>query len=137
MGLAEWTALLSKEALTLKVLLATRAVEALAMVVVVKGFDPAISSLNWEPTGKAFRGEQLIPISLTVRKTVLQKEWAVSKKFATIRAVEALGVEMLANRVQAIPLDLLAALITSWSKELFKAELAIEVTFLLNEAAVL
>jgi hypothetical protein len=40
--------------------------------------------------------------SLTVRKTVLQEEWVITKQFAAVSAVEAFGVEVLANRVQAI-----------------------------------
>lgn len=45
------------------------------------------------------------PTSLTVRKTVLQEEWVVTKQFAAVSAVEALRVEVLANRVQAILRD--------------------------------
>lgn len=44
-----------------------RAFEALAVVVVVEGLHPAITSLNWEATAHALGCEQIIP--------VCQKRW--------------------------------------------------------------
>jgi hypothetical protein len=38
------------------------AVEALAVVVVVEGFDPSVAGLDRETAGDAFRREQLVPI---------------------------------------------------------------------------
>lgn len=45
------------EALALEILFAHRAVKALAVIVVVEGFHPAIASLDWESACEAFRGE--------------------------------------------------------------------------------
>jgi len=56
-----------KEALTLEVLLAKRAVEALRVVVVVDRLHPAVSRLDRETTGDALCCEQFVPIFFTVR----------------------------------------------------------------------
>lgn len=57
MGLAERPAVLGIEALSLKVGLAHRALEALAVVVVVESFNPSVTCFNGEPTTHALRRE--------------------------------------------------------------------------------
>lgn len=74
MGLAEGLPTLGEEALALQVLVAFRAFEALAVVVVVEGLHPAVTSLNWEATAHALGCEQIIPVSLAVRQAILQVE---------------------------------------------------------------
>jgi hypothetical protein len=79
-GLAEGATLFGKEALSFQVLFARLkiiksgnnptkyyessycAVEALAVEVVAKCLDPAVTSFNWETASKTLGGEQLIPI---------------------------------------------------------------------------
>jgi len=67
MRLAERFSTLGEEALTLQVLVAFRAFETLAVVVIVKSLYPPISCLNWEATTNAFSSEKVIPICFTVR----------------------------------------------------------------------
>lgn len=38
----------------------------------------------------------------TIRKTVFQKEWAVTEQLATVCAIETLGMELFADGIQAI-----------------------------------
>lgn len=59
------------EALALEILLAHRAVETLAMIVIVQGFHPTVASLDWETTREAFRGKQFVPISFAVWQSFL------------------------------------------------------------------
>lgn len=134
---AERPSSLGEEALSLQVLLAHAAVEALAVVVVGQRFNPAVSRFDGESTSKAFCGEQLIPVVFAVGLAVLEEEGAVSEQFTAIDAVEAFGVEVLANRVQAIPLNLVSAFVTGWCDELFEAVLAVEHALLFDKADVL
>jgi hypothetical protein len=135
--LAEWSASFGKETGTFEVLLAHRAVEALAVVVVVERFNPAIACLNGEPTREALCGEQFIPISFTVRKGIFQEERVVSKQLATICAAETLRVEVLTNCVQTVPLDFAFTFIAVWREVLLKAELTVEPVLFLNKPNVL
>jgi len=66
MCFAEGFATLGEEALTLQVLVAFRAFETLAVVVIVKSLYPPISCLNWEPTTNTLSSEKIIPICFTV-----------------------------------------------------------------------
>lgn len=136
MGLAERSSSLGIEALTFQVLLAVSAVEALAVVVIAKGLYPAVSGLNWETTSKALGREQLVPICLTVWQSIFQEEWIVAKQLATVSTQEAFWVEMLANCIQAISFDLLAALVARGSQVLLKAVFTIQLTLLFHEANV-
>lgn len=76
----------------------------MAVIIVGQCLDPAITSLDWESAGEALRGEHLVPVSLAVGLAILQEERAVAEQLATIRAREALGVEGLSDRIQAISL---------------------------------
>jgi len=70
-GLAERLASLGEEALSLQVLVALRALEALAVVVVVKSLDPAVAGFNGEAAANALGGEQVVPVSFAVWQTIL------------------------------------------------------------------
>lgn len=71
MILAEGTTALVVEALTLQVLFAESAIEALAMIVMVKCLHPSISGLNGEATSVALCGKEFIPIGLAVCIAIL------------------------------------------------------------------
>lgn len=134
---AERAAALRVEALALEILLAHRAVEALAVVVVVQGLHPAITSLDWESAREAFRGKQLVPISFAVGQSFLQEERAIAEELAAIGAVKAFRVEVLSNRVQAVALDFVVAFVARRRDESLETVLAVELSLLLHEADVL
>jgi len=67
MCLAEGLSTLGEEALTLQVLVAFRAFETLAVVVIVESLYPPVSSLNWEATTNTFGCEKVIPVCFTIR----------------------------------------------------------------------
>lgn len=122
--------------------------------------DPAISSLDREAASEALRGEHLVPVCLAVGLAILQEERAVAKQLAAVRAGEALRVEGLTNRIQAISLrwkmdkfklnkdhyilnhiiyaylDLSVALGAGRSDKLLEAVLAVQVALLLDETNV-
>lgn len=134
------------------------------MIVVIEGFNPSVSSFNREPASKALGGEQLVPISFAISLAFLQEEWAISKQFTAVSALEALWMEFFADGVQAISLkkqtginvsnsfvhhlvsvnrritsmylNFSVAFVAWWRQELFKAVFAIQVTLLFNEADV-
>lgn len=54
MVFAEWTTTLRVKTLAFEILLAHRAVETLAVVIIVQGLHPAISSFDWESTRETF-----------------------------------------------------------------------------------
>jgi len=62
---------LSVETLPFQVLVAFRALEALAMVVVVEGLHPSVPGLDGEPATHTLGGEQVVPVSFAVGKTIL------------------------------------------------------------------
>lgn len=107
------------------------AIEALTMIIVVQSFHPTITSFDRESAGKAFSGEQLVPIwkskfvkycfftihwfkkkvwylwygtltSFAIRITILQEEWRITEQLATIDAIETFRVEVLSDSFQAI-----------------------------------
>lgn len=67
MSFAERLSSFCEEALTLEILVAFRALEALTVVVIVESLYPAVSSLDREPAPYALRRKQVVPISFTVR----------------------------------------------------------------------
>jgi len=69
------------------------------VVVVVEGLHPAVARFYREAAPHAFGGEQVVPVSLAVGKAVLEVEGAGTEHFTTVRAAEALGVELLAHRI--------------------------------------
>jgi len=99
---AERLSRLDKELLALQVLLAQRAVEALAVVVVVEGLHPSVAGLDREAAGDALGREQLVPILLAVRKPVLEVERRIGEDLAAVSAHEALRVERAAHGLQAV-----------------------------------
>jgi hypothetical protein len=99
---AEGLAGLDEEALAFEVLLAKSAVEALAVVVVVEGLDPAISGFDREPARNALRREQLVPVLFAVGQPVFKVERRVGEDLAAVGAHETLRVEGLAHRLQAV-----------------------------------
>lgn len=135
--LAEGTSALVVEALTLQVLFAERAVEALAMVVVVQGLHPSVASFHGEAAGEALGGEQLVPIGLAVRVSILQEEGPVAKDLAALAAGEALRMEVFANGIQTVTLDFASALAASGRQVLLETVLAVQIALLLNESNVL
>jgi len=102
MALAEWLPSFDKETLTLKILLAQCAVEALRMIVIVEGFHPPVPGFYWEPAGDTFCCEQLVPIFFTVGESILEIERRVCKNFTTIGAGKAFRVEVLAHGFQTV-----------------------------------
>lgn len=96
---AEWTTSFREEALSLEVLLATGAIEALTVVVVVQGFHPFVAGFDGESAGEALGGEQFVPVGLTIGIAFLQEERAVSEQLSAVGTLEALRVELLADGV--------------------------------------
>lgn len=133
---AERTATLGEEALSLEVLFAAGAVEALAVVVVVQGLHPLVTGFDGESAGEALGGEQIIPVLLAVGIALLQEERTVAKLLATVRALEALRMELLADGIQAIALNSAIAFRARWCQELLEAVLAVQVSLLLDETNV-
>lgn len=105
MVLAERTTAFREEALSLEVLLATGAIEALTVVVVVQGLHPLVAGLDGESAGKALGREQLVPVGFAVRVAFLQEERTVSEQLSAVGTLEALRMELLADGIQAITLD--------------------------------
>jgi len=93
---------LDEELLALQVLLAQRAVEALAVVVVVEGLDPPVARLDGKAARDALGREQLVPILFAVGEPVLEVEGRVGEDLATVSAHEALRVERPTHRLQAV-----------------------------------
>ena len=135
--LAERATALRVEALALEVLLAHRAVETLAVVIIVQGLHPAISSFDWESARETLCREQLVPISFAVGQSLFEEEWAVAEELATVGTFEAVRVEMLSNRVQAIAFDLVVAFAASRRDEALETVLAVELSLFLHEPYVL
>jgi len=108
-GLAERLSRFDKEALTFKVFLAKRAVEALGVVVVIKSLDPPVSGFDRESAGDALCCEQLVPIFFTVGKSVLQIEGAVGEDLVAVGARKALWMEVRGHRLQTVPDNLFSA----------------------------
>lgn len=77
------------------------------MVVVRQRLHPTIASLHRKAAHKALGGEHLVPVGLAVRLALLQEERTVAEQFATVRARETLWMEVLADGVQAITLQIL------------------------------
>lgn len=136
MVLAERATTFREEALSLEVLLATGAVEALTVVVVVQGLHPLVAGFDGESAGEALGGEQLVPVGFAVGIAFLQEERAIAEQFSAVGTLEALRVELLADGVQAITLDSLVALAAHWGQELLEAVLAVQIALLLDESDV-
>jgi len=99
---AEGLPRLDEKLLALQVLLAQRAVEALAVVVVVEGLDPPVAGLDGKAARDALGREQLVPVLFAVGQPVLEVEGRVGEDLAAVGAHEALGVERPAHRLQAV-----------------------------------
>lgn len=136
MVLAEWSSAFREEALSLEVLLAAGAVEALTVVVVVQGLHPLVAGFDGESAGEALGREQFVPVGFAVRVTFLQEERAVAEQLATVGTLEALRMELLADGVQAVSLNSGVALAADGGQELLEAVLAVQVTLLLHESDV-
>lgn len=134
MVLAEWSASFREEALSLEVLLAAGAVEALTVVVVVQGLHPLVAGFDGESAGEALGREQFVPVGFAVGIALLQEERAVAEQLAAVRTLEALRMELLADGVQAVTLHSGVALAAHGGQELLEAVLAVQVTLLLHEA---
>jgi len=106
------------------------------VVVAVEGLHPAVARLDGEAAAHALGGEQVVPVGFAVGKTILQVEGAGAEGLPAVGAREALGVELLPDGVQAIPLDAVATLGAGGRQELLVAVLAVEVALLLHEAHV-
>lgn len=70
-----------------------------------QSLHPSVARLNGEPAGKTFRGEQLVPVGFAVGLSVFEEEGAIAEQFAAISARETLRMVVLADRVQAIALE--------------------------------
>lgn len=64
---ADGTSSLGVEALAFQIAVAYRALEALGVIVIVEGFDPAVASFYREPTANTLGREQFVPVFLTIR----------------------------------------------------------------------
>lgn len=102
MALAKWLPSFDKEALTLKILLAQRAIEALRMVIIIEGLYPAVTGFYREPTGNTFCCEELVPIFFAVGKPIFKIERRVCENFTTIGAGKAFRMEVLAHGFQTV-----------------------------------
>lgn len=131
---AERTSTLREEALSFEVLFAAGAVEALAVVVVVQRLHPLVTGLYGESASEALGREQIVPVLLAVGVTLFQEERAVTELLATVRALEAFRMELLADRIQAVTLNSAIAFRAQWGQELFEAVFAVQITLLLNES---
>lgn len=136
MVLAEWSASFREEALSLEVLLATSAVEALTVVVVVQGLHPLVTGFDGESAGEALGREQLVPVSFAVGIALLQEERAVAEQFAAVGTLEALRMELLADGVQAVTLHSGVALAADGGQELLETVLTVQISLLLYESDV-
>jgi len=102
MALAEWLPSFYKKALTLQILLAQRAIEALGMVIIIEGLYPAVTGFYWEPAGYTFGCEELVPIFFAVGKPIFKIERRVCENFTTIGASKAFRMEVLAHGLQTV-----------------------------------
>jgi len=102
MALAEWLPSFDKEALTLKILLAQCAIEALGMIIIVEGLYPAVTGFYWESAGYTFSCEELVPIFFAVGKPIFKIERRVCEYFTTIGAGKAFRMEVLAHGFQTV-----------------------------------
>lgn len=136
MVLAERATSFREEALSLEVLLATGAIEALTVVVVVQGLHPLVAGFDGESAGEALGGEQFVPVGFAVGIAFLQEERTISEQLSAVGTLEALRVELLADGVQAISLDSDVALAAERGQELLEAVLAVQVALLLDESDV-
>lgn len=134
--LAERTAAFREEALTLEVLLAAGAVEALTVVVVVHGLHPLVTGFDGESAGEALGGEQFVPVGFAVGIALLKEERAISEQLSAVGTLEALRMELFANGVQAVTLDSDVALAAEGGQELLEAVLAVQIALLLDETDV-
>jgi len=135
-ALADRTTALTQETLALEILLANRAGEALAVVVVIHGFNPTIARLDGVAACETLGREQLVPVSLTVGESVLQVEVAVAKQASAVSTGEAFRVELLTDGVQAISLDAFLTPGADWRQVALEASLAVELFLLFHEADV-
>jgi len=135
-GFTERLAPLGVETLSFQVLVALGALEALAVVVVVEGLYPTVAGLYGEAAPNTLGGEEVIPVGLAVGQTILQVEGSRAEHFATVGAAEALRVELLPHRVQAVALDALVTLGAGGGQEPLVAVLAVQAPLLLHEAGV-
>lgn len=136
MVFAEWAASFREEALSLEVLLATGAIEALTVVVIVQGLHPFVAGFDGESAGEALGGEQFVPVGFAIGIAFLQEERAISEQLSAVCTLEALRVELLADGVQAVTLDSGVALAAQGGQELLEAVLAIQIALLLDESDV-
>jgi len=125
-SLAERFPTLGKEALAFEVLVAFRALEALAVVVVVEGLYPSVSCLDRETAANTLRREEVVPVSLAVGQSVLKVECARSKDLPAVGTAEAFWVELFTYGIKTIALDPLVALATDGGEVLFVAVLTVE-----------
>lgn len=136
MVLAERATAFREEALSLEVLLATGAIEALTVVVVVQGLHPLVAGFDGESAGETLGGEQLVPVGFAVGIAFLQEERAVSEQLSAVGTLEAIRMELLADGIQAITLDSGVALAAERGQELLEAVLAVQIALLLDESDV-
>lgn len=136
MGLAEGLPTFGEEALALQVLVAFRALEALAVVVVVEGLYPAVTSLNGEATAHTLGGEQVIPVALAVGQAILQVEGTRAEDLSTVSTAETFRMELLANSIQAVSFDPLVTLSADRGEVLLIAVFTVQCALLFHEAHV-
>jgi len=136
MRLAERLSTLGVETLSFQVLVTFRAFEALAVVVVIKGLNPSISSLNWEATAYTLGGEQLVPICLAIRQAILKVEGTRPKYFSTVGTAETFRVELFSNSIQTVSFDALVAFAAGRGKESLVTVFAVQIALFFNETNV-
>jgi len=102
MAFAEGFPSLHEKTFALQILLAESAVKALAVVVVVEGFDPPVAGFYGEPARHTLGCEQVIPIFFTVGQSVFKVKWRVGKDLATVSANKTLRMKCLAHCLQTV-----------------------------------
>lgn len=102
MTLAEWFPRLDEKSLAFQILLAQRAIEALAVIIVVQRLYPPVSGFNGKTACNALRRKQFVPIFFAIGKTVFQIKRRIGEDFSAVSTGEALGMEGLVHRLQTV-----------------------------------
>jgi len=124
MSLTKGPALFCKEALSLEVLFARRAIEALTVIIIIQSFDPLVPRLNCKTAAEAAHGEHFVPIRAAIGQPVLNEESVSVEDLRTPGALEALDMPLFPHGLETLKLDPFATPFAWRGVVLFPAELA-------------